>query len=358
MNEIINKFREYMKKNKGSTYPIEKHILSQKNVDEYTKENYLKMLFVIMRYDGQGTEEQALFIKRLISGIGGESTFEEYLRKSMEVDIKFFEDVLKQIKDNDLKYAFVVDSLLITYIAPTVTEEQVNFVAELAEMVGIEKEELKFISGIVKTILEQDTEGYLKICDEISIDEEKRNILISVYSYVKEFVGGAKKFIGEDDSCYIVFPKIMDIIKFGRCNWRVLDVKEDKMFVISKDAVGCMAWGGGKECAYKASDIRKWLNVEFINSSFDISEQKRIINTDLKDENVVDKVFLLSADEFFCYISDFLRDDMKDSLLICPALFWGNEDTSGPGVVREKSICDDVSRSDRKPIYPAMWVQL
>ncbi len=304
MKDLINKFREQMKKNKGEVYPIEGHTLLQKDVDEYTKETYLKMLCVIMRYDGQGSEEQATFIKRLIKGIGGQGSFEEYLRKAMEVDIKFFDEALKQIKENELKYIFTIDSILITYIASNVTDEQISFVAELSEMVGISKDEMELISKIVRTVLEQDNEGYLEICKSIETIQEKEKILVPFYPYAKQFVGGVIKEVGKCDMeaddednksiYYLDYPKIRDIIEFGKFKWRVLDVddEESAMFLISEGAVDNRCFDkDSKISCYENSDIYRWLNGEFINTSFDVFEQKRICDTDNG------KVFLLSKNE-------------------------------------------------------------
>jgi len=225
MKELINKFREYMRNNKGNVYPIENHTLALNGVDEYTKETYLKMLCVIMRYDGQGSEEQALFIKRLIKGIDGERSFEEYLRKAMELDDKFIDEILKQIEENNLKYIFTIDCLLITYTSPNVSDEQIGFAAELAEIIGIKKDEMELIVKFVKSVLEQDCKGYLDICRGIEIKEEKEKLLIPLYPYANQYVGGCRKLKeiepkseekGVQSLYYLDYPRVRDVVEFGR----------------------------------------------------------------------------------------------------------------------------------------------
>lgn len=388
MKDLINKFREQMKKNKGEVYPIEGHTLLQKDVDEYTKETYLKMLCVIMRYDGQGSEEQATFIKRLIKGIGGQGSFEEYLRKAMEVDIKFFDEALKQIKENELKYIFTIDSILITYIASNVTDEQISFVAELSEMVGISKDEMELISKIVRTVLEQDNKGYLEICKSIETIQEKEKILVPFYPYAKQFVGGVIKEVGkcdmEDDYdeyffdeynednksiYYLDYPKIRDIIEFGKFKWRVLDVKKDRMFLISDSFVSKRSFDeDSQNYLYEKSDIREWLNGKFINNNFDDFEQKRIILTELEDIKIKDKVFLLSENEVKKYFKSDKDREVDDHKYQFDNDWILRDNSSGYSKNRVACVCCgrictdyfkgalDINKANY--IRPGMWVSL
>lgn len=76
--------------------------------------------------------------------------------------------------------------------------------------------------------------------------------------------------------------------------WLVLDVKDDKVLLISKYALG---YGLGSN-----DSVRKWLNGEFINSAFTNDEIEMISNMPVpyfKDSSIEtqDKVFLLSIDE-------------------------------------------------------------
>ncbi len=283
--DLINKFREQMKKNKIDSYIIEGHTLSQQNVDEYTKEVYLKMLCIIMRYEGNESEEQELFIKRLIKGIGAKSSFEEYLKKSMEVDIDFFNEALNLIKEKGFKYIFTVDSVLTIYSGKNITDDQLGFITEFFDAIGMTKNEVILISEIVKMILEKDNRGYLKICKDIESVKEREKILVPFYSYAKQFVGGVKKEVKFSDFYksdyeienlyYLDCPRIRDVIDFGKLKWRVLDIDDDKMFLTSENAVSQKNIDNcDKIGSYRDSSIRRWLNDDFINSYFDVSEKK------------------------------------------------------------------------------------
>ncbi len=91
--------------------------------------------------------------------------------------------------------------------------------------------------------------------------------------------------------------------------WKAVDIKEEKALLLSEyvlflspyhsDIMGDISWG--------VSDIRKWLNGEFLEQAFDTNEKKIILKTVLEPGNIPcffgphqtteDKVFLLSLDE-------------------------------------------------------------
>lgn len=78
--------------------------------------------------------------------------------------------------------------------------------------------------------------------------------------------------------------------------WQVLKQEGNKALLISKF--------GLEECRFDEktnvwadSEIRHWLNNEFLNSAFTEGEKVAILETELQDEETTDKVFLLSREE-------------------------------------------------------------
>ena len=116
--------------------------------------------------------------------------------------------------------------------------------------------------------------------------------------------------------------QVGDYIKFGtyeqdnntsngseEIEWLVLDVQDGKALVISKYALDCKSYNSeDKAVVWETCTLRKWLNEDFINTSFSVDEKSMIptvtVNADENTEyNTVsgndtqDKVFLLSIDE-------------------------------------------------------------
>lgn len=154
-------------------------------------------------------------------------------------------------------------------------------------------------------------------------------------------------------------------------SWRILDRKGDNVFVISsyvldkKDYVerdnGNVTW--------ENSDIRKWLNNDFLNTAFTKEEQKRILYGNITTEGIKteDKIFLLSkfsAEKYFAsndsrkalptariktnmiFYDWLLRDLEKDS---CSPTCWVNI-VSYSGKIELTKMPSGVR--------PAMWISL
>lgn len=83
--------------------------------------------------------------------------------------------------------------------------------------------------------------------------------------------------------------------------WKVLDRKGDHIFAISKNILDVMHYEGD---GWGDSNIRKWLNNDFLNTAFTKEEQKRIINHQTYI-GVWDKVFILDS----CDVKNFFPED-------------------------------------------------
>ncbi len=110
--------------------------------------------------------------------------------------------------------------------------------------------------------------------------------------------------------------------------WIVLDIKDEKLLLISKYGLETMPYNtnGRTNVTWETSSLRKWLNVDFFNNAFTISEKEKIVATHVAAEgnllypveggnDTYDKVFLLSISELVQY---FPRSaDSKCKLTVC-----------------------------------------
>ena len=101
--------------------------------------------------------------------------------------------------------------------------------------------------------------------------------------------------------------------------WLIIDEDDDCMLLLSKYVIDAMPFDHRSMIvSWKESEIRRWLNNEFL-SSFSNEEKARIITNEVRcDNNPVflvdggedtqDKVFLLSIDEVYsCFYTDYYR---------------------------------------------------
>lgn len=143
------------------------------------------MLCAIMFNDSEAREEQRLFIERLITGIELSGNINDYIKKALELDDKFAENYVRQFKDNDLKYNFVVDALILISSVGSPVKKNVEFISEICDILVIEKKELSELVKLTGIILEQNSDKYKEFCSlELSIDISR------FFFYALEFTQG------------------------------------------------------------------------------------------------------------------------------------------------------------------------
>lgn len=101
--------------------------------------------------------------------------------------------------------------------------------------------------------------------------------------------------------------------------WIVLDETEDSMLLLAKECLASLPWHNDhRAVTWDQSDLRAWLNGEFLQMAFTTEEQEQILFTDLDNSDVLgygtpigadtrDRVFLLSGMESQTYLSDTIR---------------------------------------------------
>lgn len=128
--------------------------------------------------------------------------------------------------------------------------------------------------------------------------------------------------------CFILLNtgsvKVGDYVEFGKYNWEVLEIKNGNALLLSERVVEHRPYHEDyTTVTWESSDIREYLNSEFLNDNFSKDEIKRIktvkvVNTDnpwdfsaqggnyktLGGEDTKDKIFLLSLDEVVQYMGN------------------------------------------------------
>ena len=106
--------------------------------------------------------------------------------------------------------------------------------------------------------------------------------------------------------------------------WRILSESDGSAFILADGIIANKAYDAGNDNNYKNSDIRAWLNGEFLNSAFGEVAQSLIETTEVDNsasstgnssnqfacENTFDKVFLLSCREVVNSDYGFSSDDV------------------------------------------------
>lgn len=179
----IDKIRKYFEVKKSELYPIKNTALAEK--DEYTKSLYLRMLCSLIRYTGEPSKMQVLYVRRLMAGINAEAAFEDYMKMALDLDTTDVDEFIATYKQDDLKYYFCIDGMILLAVAEN-AEKKYELLAELVEMLGINREQLKYLSAAAKAIVMQSAEMF----DEARKFLPDSLLNLSLYHYIAGFYVG------------------------------------------------------------------------------------------------------------------------------------------------------------------------
>jgi hypothetical protein len=138
--------------------------------------------------------------------------------------------------------------------------------------------------------------------------------------------------ISTDADDVIPLANIGDIIRFGKYDWRVLDVQDGKMLLIAEKVIMRRDYNDRKfeSVTWADCELRQYLNGEFYDS-FDEKDRARIIQvTNINPDNpwygtdggedTVDYIFPLSIEEVVKYFGD--SGKLRDRPIGDPNMSW------------------------------------
>lgn len=123
-----------------------------------------------------------------------------------------------------------------------------------------------------------------------------------------------------------------DTIECGYYNnesirWKVVDTNGNRAFLLAEQAIACRPYNTEfTDTTWASSDLRAWLNYDFINAAFDSEIISYIADTTVvtyRSNDTVDKIFILSLEEVEQY---------------CPSA--SSRKVKAVAAARSKSECD------------------
>lgn len=153
--------------------------------------------------------------------------------------------------------------------------------------------------------------------------------------------------------------------------WRILDKKDGKALLITEKVIDHRHFSVRHPASWETSDIRKWLNADFLDCAFDEQEKDLIQNNDSGE-----KAFLLSVEEFYQYFpnlkdsragyteytrkkeSDYLKTNIRDAF----AFWWlrtvnENEPRYVCHACSNGKLNHYMQSERRDGVRPAVWIK-
>ena len=154
----IDDLCKYLENSKAKRYPINNKILWEST--DFIRNGYLKMLAVIMQQADEITEAQMCIFKRIVTGSGTEENYNQYLRMALDIEIEDFLKFTDELKRIALKYRFILDAVILVGVEKK-NDEQIALVAEFCEVLGIERNNVWYITAMARAILEMNLSKYV-----------------------------------------------------------------------------------------------------------------------------------------------------------------------------------------------------
>ena len=140
--------------------------------------------------------------------------------------------------------------------------------------------------------------------------------------------------------------------------WDVLKLEGNKALLISKNGLTRRRFDEYSN-VWADSEIRHWLNNEFLNADFTEADKTAILETELPDVGTTDKVFLLSYKEAKMLFKDNKARRVKFGTRYYLWWWLRSPFQSYAGVVgTDGSLSYNDVRCDINVVRPALWVNL
>ena len=204
-----------------------------KMMSEQTKKLVISSLAYIILQDKNDFYNRILYLTRLAKGSEFNVSAEDIYRYGLEFELK---DIDNLIQDADeYKYTYIIESLITVNISENVSSDMLSIIADIADMFGISKEELRVLGMAAKSVLIGNMDNMLNmpVPSENIWSGKLRNYLsqkwiknnrklcerLCVEKYVKAYRGFFWHSVKEDikeKACEIIkMAQVGDIVKKG-----------------------------------------------------------------------------------------------------------------------------------------------
>lgn len=155
----------------GDEYRLKNHPLE--NCDDYTKNLYIDILCSVASYENSNIEAAYKLIAHIMLSAEMKHPLSEHIKNAMQITPERYSDFFLQCREQELQYIFLIDCLLIICSNGEPNKKQVEFVAELSDVFGLDKRNFQYLVKISQIILLQDSELFFEpYIDSFGLDEK------------------------------------------------------------------------------------------------------------------------------------------------------------------------------------------
>lgn len=273
------------------SYPIKTHLI--KSYDERIQKMYLSSLIYLFQ---DNTNEnffwkRRLLIYRILASVDNKLEIDEYVAQSMKIDSRYLDEFIEDT-DRKVKNSFVVDMLLLLSL-DNENSKRSDFetVTDVIQYFQISKEELRHLSAIAKSILQQEFDSFIELIkkdDDINytlfLGYFDKNKFSSVVTDIKELDSAtgnvlvANATVQNQEEYIDLSSSVADTICFTKCTFSYIRgiistaqiaITFDKCLFAGNYINTVSGWLSGdryeEECTFISGQNYRFINTKFIN---------------------------------------------------------------------------------------------
>lgn len=205
------------------SHPIKGHPVTV--ADEYSQKLYFIMLLSMLQIDKEAIEEKLRFVCRIIYSGNSNLDILEIEKQSLKINDKVIDEFIDIWAENDLRINFAVDMLLMANMCEKCSNTLIEYIANLFDIIGLSKDEIKFAVNMSKAVVLQDESLY----EDILIDPIMPVDLKKFKMYTANISKGRyKNYIVEDSADKIVVRSKNPVVY--NCNLKELLKNKNDIF--------------------------------------------------------------------------------------------------------------------------------
>lgn len=149
--ELLKEFKKDLKELTG--HPV-------RYKDLYYKELYLIMLSALAFANGNVDKIEVKYLMCFQNAFELDGEIISYLNKVSDIGQEKVNEFIEFIEEENLKYNFLLDGLMLIGLDGELKEDKVNIVAEFSEIFNVESEEIEFLCEAARAILEENAKKF------------------------------------------------------------------------------------------------------------------------------------------------------------------------------------------------------
>ena len=156
--------------------------------DDHVKDLYLKFLCSILLIKGGASDDQVVFIDKLIKGSECKDSIEKFFKWAVELSEQDVDEFCTVLRHNALRYYFALDSMILINLAEH-SDPELEYTAQLFELIYLSKYQINYLGLLAKSVVTQNDEYYHQA--KVALSNYNFDLMdLDIYPYVKDFYHG------------------------------------------------------------------------------------------------------------------------------------------------------------------------